>query len=178
MGVYLWELQGRKAFWTVAWPRLGDDEFAKRIRALQDAAPIVELCAPGLEPEHYKIAEWLDETRHAERDSFEGAPMGLFLVTFPLVLIPGDRAEAAALDHARIHASTHNEYDPLCSGSGANKMAVRMRLRWPDGSETDVPAPEILAEGNAAECLRPLLWLCVICLLGLFADLFLPFALS
>jgi hypothetical protein len=46
---------------------------------------------------------------------------------------------------------------------------VRSRLRWEDGSE-GVPPPHVLADGNEAECLRPVLLIAMACLLGLVAD--------
>jgi len=200
--LYGWELKARGAFWAVAWPAVEAEldgkissagaGFAARVRALADAAPVVELHAPGRDQlENYEIAQWQDETRIAEKDSFEGAPVGLFLVTFPLVLIPGDSSEAAALEHARsrlmddAHTQVQHggeERDPLWAGGNVDgsvdAVAVRMRLRWPDGSDTDAPAPEILADGGLADVLQPILLLAAVCLLGLIADLLLPLAFS
>lgn len=182
LAVYLYELRSRRTFWTVAWPSGGgnSEAFVLRIQSLRDSAPVVELLAHGAAPANYRIAEWRDETRPVDPNGFAGAPRGLFFVTFPVEIFPGDPSEASALDFARAEAARAasgagayypgkvvDEAGPLCEE--AEEVAVRSRLRWADGSE-GLPSPHILAEGNEAECLRPVLLLSMLCLFGLVAD--------
>jgi hypothetical protein len=51
----------------------------------------------------------------------------------------------------------------------AEKVGVQSRLRYEDGTEGQ-PSPHVLAEGNEAECLRPVLLLSMVFLFGLVAD--------
>lgn len=182
LALYIFELRSRHQFWAVARPGGGSDgeAFAARIQMLRDAEPRVDLCYPGAPPVTYRIAEWRDETRPADPDGFLGAPRGLFLVSFPLQVFPGDPSEASALEFAQVQCAASacgaptpgklplDECGPLCED--ASKVAVVARLKWLDGSEIAEAAPQVLAEGHEAECLRPFLILSVPLLLGLVAD--------
>lgn len=182
LAIYFYELSSRRTFWTVAWPGGGSntEAFALRVQTLRDAAPVVELLAPDAAPANYRIAEWRDETRPVDPNGFAGAPRGLFFVTFPIEIFPGDPSEASALEFARAQAARAacgldaalpgkvvDEVGQLCED--AEQVAVRSRLRWADGSE-GVATPHVLADGNEADCLRPVLLLCMLCLFGLVAD--------
>jgi len=182
LALYIYELRWRHQFWAVACPGAGSngEAFAERVQELRDAEPRVDLCYPGAPPQSYRIAEWRDETRPAQPDGFLGAPRGLFLVSFPLQVFPGDPSEASALEFAQMQCAAAasgapapgklpmEECGPLCAD--ADKVAVTARLRWLDGSEINEAAPQVLAEGHEAECLRPCLLLSVPLLLGLVAD--------
>jgi len=177
---YFYELRSRITFWTVAVPGSGSIEvFAQQVKTLRDAAPVVELLAPDAAPTSYRIAEWRDETRPVDPNGFAGAPRGLFFVTFPIEIFPGDPSEASALEFARAEAARAacgdisppgkvvDEGQALCEA--ADQVSVRSRLRWADGSE-GVPGPQVLADGNEANCIRPMLLLAMLCLFGLVAD--------
>lgn len=173
--LYGCELRRREAFWSAAWPGSGNGEaFATRLQELRDAEPRVELCVPGERPSNYRIVEWRDETRPADPGSYFGTPKGLFLVFFPVEIYPGDPSEASALDFARAQsaaaAAGFEVQGPVYDEAAAEAVELRAHLRSVDGSEVEEPAPLVLVDGQEAECLRPVLFLSVPCLLGLVAD--------
>eukprot|EP00747_Dinoflagellata_sp_TGD_P101482 gnl/TRDRNA2_/TRDRNA2_168366_c0_seq1.p1 gnl/TRDRNA2_/TRDRNA2_168366_c0~~gnl/TRDRNA2_/TRDRNA2_168366_c0_seq1.p1 ORF type:complete len:552 (-),score=74.56 gnl/TRDRNA2_/TRDRNA2_168366_c0_seq1:76-1731(-) len=179
--IYAYELRRRTTFWTVAWPNGTShttESFAREVRALREAAPLIELCAPGAAPTTYRIAEWRDETRPADPEGFAGAPRGLFVVLFPLEFYPGDPVEEAALEFARARVAG----DAPCKGAGAedvpptylpeggplyakpDDVTIQINLKWPDGSISgNPPAMVIFLLGVVADfilnaSLTPLLW--------------------
>jgi len=180
LAVYIYELRSRQTFWTMAspWSDNSTQAFAARVQRLRDAGPRVDLCMSGAPPVTYRIAEWRDETRPVEPDGFAGAPRGLFLVTFPVEVFPGDPSEASALDFAQARYAANATGKIFCVSKqdgglpcdAAEGVSVRASLRWPDGSETAAPRPHVLADGCEAACLRPCLLLSAPCLLGLVAD--------
>jgi len=185
---YVYELSKRKSFWAVACPRCAHSDgsmFASKVAALRDAEPCIELCAGDSAPIPYRIAEWTDETRPVEPDGFAGAPKGLFIVTFPLQFIPGNDSEAAALEHARTKLTSTIELGssdkdcqrPLCDPNSED-TTVHMRLKWPDGSESNTPLPCVLADGGEARMAQALLLLSIPCLLALVADIVLQCSLT
>merc|ERR1719247_781146 len=107
MVVYVYELRRRSTFWSVAWPGSGGntEAFALRVKSLRDASPVVDLLPPDAPPTTYRIAEWRDETRSVDPSGFAGAPRGLFFVTFPVEVFPGDPSEASALEFARAESA-------------------------------------------------------------------------
>mmetsp|Transcript_91530 Transcript_91530/g.144628 ORF Transcript_91530/g.144628 Transcript_91530/m.144628 type:complete len:513 (-) Transcript_91530:20-1558(-) len=179
--LYAYELRRRSVLWTVLLPneKAGTTKaFATCVEALRDASPVVDLIVPGSAPVNYRIAEWKDETRPVDPEGFAGAPKGLFLVSFPVQIFPGDPSEASALEFAQVQAARAASGLPPackivddCDGAyeEAEQVDVRSRLRWPDSSE-GLPQPQVLAEGSQASCLRPLLSMAILCLLGLVVD--------
>jgi len=186
--IYALELRSRRVFWTLASCESSRESVAQKVQSLQDAEPLVDLQAPGLDPEPYDIAEWRDETRSIAKDASEseGALSGIVLLTFPLILLPGDESEAKALEHARerlaagcITADEGSEAAPLrWDAAAAESVSVMMRLRMTNGLETGNPTPMVMAEGDAATLLRPLLWISICLGLGLIADNLLRCSLS
>jgi hypothetical protein len=179
--LYAYELRKRSTLWTVMMP--GDKAgtakaLAVSIEALRNASPVVDLIAPGAAPVNYRIAEWRDETAQVDPEGFAGAPKGLFIVNFPVQIFPGDPSEASALEFAQLQASrAASGLAPACkvvdecdgAYEEADQVDVRSRLRWADSSE-GLPQPHVLAEGSQADCIRPLLIVAVLCLLGLVVD--------
>lgn len=180
---YGYELRGRRILWAVALPSGGGstEAFAEKVQALRDASPVVELMPPGGAPVNYRIAEWRDETQRVDPNGYAGAPRGLFFITFPIEIFPGDPSEASALEFTRAEvarAAAGEDASPLEkkvadeAGSiceDAEKVAVHSRLRWSDGSE-GLPLHSVLADGSEAACLRPWLFIAVFSLFGLVAD--------
>lgn len=192
VALYGYELSRRRMIWAILCPEGGDgtccrgsgQTFRARVQALRDAEPCVDLCVAGEPPVAYHIAEWRDETQAAESDSFEGVPSGLHLVTFPVIILPGDDAEASALEHARQEcalssgrpaaAKTFQEStardQPFPGGVSCEAAGIRAAVRFLDGTQTNTPEPHILVEGVEACCARCLLILSVPLLFGLVAD--------
>jgi hypothetical protein len=182
--LYAYEMRGCQTLSTIVWPRdQGSSQaFAARVQSLRNAAPRVSLIAPGAAPVNYQIAEWRDETRSADPEGFAGAPRGLFLVTFPVEIFPGDPSEASALEFAQVQLAKSaagnmtpsdkvvDECGPLCEE--ADKVDCRCSLQWQDGFE-GLPSTQVLAEGSEADCLRPLLVIASVCLFGLVVDVLL-----
>lgn len=180
LALYVYELSRRRTLWAVACPCGGGREgFAKYIADLHDAAPVVDLCPVGSPPEPYRIAEWRDETQEVWA---EEVPSGLFLVTFPVEIVPGNASEASSLESARARclaaaksAITDEERSPLTHGDmgHGSSVAVRARLRFTNGQETGEPAPVVLATADELWLVRPVLFLAIPLLLGIVADLLL-----
>mmetsp|Transcript_62760 Transcript_62760/g.116695 ORF Transcript_62760/g.116695 Transcript_62760/m.116695 type:complete len:524 (+) Transcript_62760:59-1630(+) len=184
-GIYVMESRTRRVFWAASRCHGSVDVFIEKVRVLQDAEPVVELHSLGRAPEPYAIAEWRDETNRIDKESVEGILSGILLVSFPLVLLPGDEAEAKALENARAQLAAESqaaveasETAPLRQGMTPDFVSVMMKLRLPSGLEIASAPPVVVALGDVATMVRPVLWLSFLFGAALMADLILRLCLE
>mmetsp|Transcript_5201 Transcript_5201/g.12522 ORF Transcript_5201/g.12522 Transcript_5201/m.12522 type:complete len:525 (-) Transcript_5201:52-1626(-) len=185
ISIYAIELQTRRVFWAASRCYGSIDVFIQKVRGLQDAEPVVELHSLGRAPEPYEIAEWRDETHNIDKEHAEGMLPGILLVSFPLVLLPGDEAEAKALENARsqlaaesLAAAEASETAPLRHATEQDSVSVMMKLRLPSGLEIATAPPTVVAWGDVATLVRPMLWLSTVLGMALMADVVLRMSLG
>eukprot|EP00930_Biecheleria_cincta_P035078 TRINITY_DN24157_c0_g1_i1.p1 TRINITY_DN24157_c0_g1~~TRINITY_DN24157_c0_g1_i1.p1 ORF type:complete len:462 (-),score=62.05 TRINITY_DN24157_c0_g1_i1:431-1816(-) len=186
IALYWYELCRRRV-WASARCALVGKSFATMMDDLRNAAPLIDLESPGLSPVPYTVAEWKDETSWVEANArCRLKQEGLLLASFPLEFVPGDHAEAEALNFAKSQLAEKSLDAPaqtaLLGNSTASTEGLRLRLRWPGGLETEAPESQLLfAQGMSSQVsvdANPAvdhfcpcaLMLCSCCLLGLLLD--------